>query len=333
MPHIALLPELKKHFKNIYYIGTNGLEKTIIGGYKEIKFYEIEAVKLIRKITLKNFTIPFKLIKSIKQCKKILKDVRPDVIFSKGGFVSVPVVIAGHQLGIPIVSHESDISMGLANKIILRYCNVMCTSFKKTSKNKKCKYTGIPIRNELYKGNKNNIYTKKDFDPQKINILFLGGSLGAKAINDFVFKNINALTDKYNICHIVGKNNKKLLPNENYYQVEFTNNIEDFFDFADIVICRSGANTIFELLSLYKPMILIPLPKKQSRGDQIANAKSCKEEGYAEVIEQENLTLETLVKTIEKTKHNKEKYCDNMRKAKIKDANQSILNIILQQEK
>lgn len=333
MPHIALLPELKKHFKQIDYIGTNGLEKSIISKYPEIKFHEIKAVKLIRKLTPKNLLIPFKLLSSIKKCKKILKEIRPDVIFSKGGFVSIPVVIAGHQLGIPIVSHESDISIGLANKIILKYCNAMCLSFKETSKHKKCKYTGSPIRQSLYKGNEKNIIPKANFEPSKTNILFLGGSLGAKAINEFIFNNIDNLSEKYNICHIVGKNNTKLIKKDNYYQIEFAENIEDFFAFADIVICRSGANTIFELLALTKPMILIPLPKSQSRGDQIANAKSFKENGYAELIEQENLSLNSLIKTIDKVKNNRVDIVNKMKTAKIKDANESILRVILEQEK
>lgn len=333
MPHIALLPELKKHFKYIEYIGTNGLEKSIISQYKEIKFHEINAVKLVRKLTAKNLLIPIKLLNSIKQCRRILKSSMPDIVFSKGGFVSVPVVIAAHQLGIPIVSHESDISMGLANKIILRYCNVMCTSFKETSKNKKCKYTGSPIRESLFNGNEKNILSKCDFHPNKPKILFMGGSLGAKAINDFVFNNIDNLTEKYNICHIVGKNNIKHINKSNYYQIEFTNNIEDCFKFADIVICRSGANTIFELLALSKPMILIPLPKSQSRGDQIANAKNFEENGFAYLIKQENLSLENLNKVIKKARNNRSEILINMKKSPIKNANKNILNILLNQKK
>ena len=175
VPNIALLPELKKHFDKIYYLGSkNSMEEEMIKKYSFIEFIEIPTTKLIRKLTLKNLLIPFKLIKSIIKTKKTIKNIKPDVIFCKGGFVSVPVAIAGKQLKIPVISHESDLSMGLANKIILKFANTLCTSFEDTAKiSKKCICTGSPIREEIFKGNKNNVINKFKYSPNKPTVLFL----------------------------------------------------------------------------------------------------------------------------------------------------------------
>ena len=186
MPNIALLPELKNHFDKIYYIGTNGMEKEIMSK-QNIPFFEISATKFVRKLSLKTLKIPFLLIKSVFEAQKTLKKLNPSVIFSKGGYVSVPVCIAAKKLKIPVVTHESDLSMGLANKIISHYANCVCTTFEKTTKqNKKCVFTGSPIRKEIFEGNKNNVIKQFDYDKTKPTILFMGGSLGAKELNDFI---------------------------------------------------------------------------------------------------------------------------------------------------
>ena len=327
-PNLALVPELKKHFK-IYYIGTNGIEKTMLESYPDITFKEISAVKLIRSLTLKNFKIPFKLLKSIKEAKILLKEIRPNIIFSKGGYVSIPVVIAAHSLKIPIISHESDRTMGLANKIIKGYSNKMCISFRETSNSKKCVYTGTPIRQEIFNGNILNAMHLAKFHKNKKTLLFMGGSLGSKVINNAVFKALPILIKKYNIIHIVGKNNlNKTFSYENYYQLEFTNSIQDLFAFADFVICRSGANTIFELLALKKTMLLIPLSKESSRGDQIENAKLFKKYGYANVLFEEDLSKDSLIKEIEKLITNEKSIINNMSKSPIINSNKKIIDII-----
>lgn len=327
MPNIALLNQLKDNFENIYYIGTNGMEKEICKKYN-IKFYEIKATKFVRKISLKTFLIPFKLIKSIFDAKKILKELKPDVIFSKGGYVSIPVCIAGKKLNIPVVSHESDLSVGLANKIILKYANVLCTSFKETSlKNKKCVYTGSPIRDEIFNGNKQNIIYEFDYDKNKPTILFIGGSLGATAINNIVYENITKLTQKYNVLHISGKNSKPL-NHKGYYQVQFSDRVQDFFDACDLCVSRSGANTIFELAALKKPMLLIPLPKGNSRGDQVENALNFKENKIARVLFQEDLTIDNLLKQINSTLEQKTDLMLNMEKLNLKNANKKIIDIL-----
>lgn len=328
MPNIALIPELKKHFDRIVYIGSkNGMEKDIIKKFSDIEFIEIETVKLIRKFTFKNLLIPIKLFKSINSCKKILKQIKPDIIFSKGGYVAVPVCSAGKSLGIKIISHESDFSFGLANKLILKKCNLMLTSFRETCKNNKCIYTGSPIREEIFKGDKKNC--EVNFKKKQPTILIFGGSLGAKKINEVVFKSIDKLKD-YNIIHIVGKNNTKFIDKPNYFQKEFVDNIWDYFALSDLVVSRAGANSIFEILALKKPMLLIPLSKAQSRGDQIENANAFKRYGFASVLYEEELSPVSLKKSIDYLYRNKERYIKKMQEASSVPSNKLVIQKILE---
>lgn len=331
MPNIALLPYLKKEFKHIYYLGAkDSMEESILKKYPEVKFISIPTTKLIRKLTLKNLAIPFKLIVAINKTKKIIKEINPNIIFSKGGFVSVPVAIAGKKCNVPVVSHESDLSMGLANKIILRYAKAVCVSFKTTAKvSNKCIFTGSPLRDQIFRGNKNNIkHLTNNFAEQKPTLLFLGGSLGSKNINTFVEKNVERLLDGYNVIHITGKNNLSKINKNGYVSALYVDNIEDYFAFADIVITRGGANSLFELLALNKPMLIIPLSKEQSRGDQIENANYFKENGYAEVIEEHNLNINNFLKAINNINTNKDRYKKLMAIANVKNANQKIVDII-----
>ena len=267
-PALAVTEKLKDY--EIHFIGSDGIEKEILSKFQNIKYHEIPTVKLERKITAKNLLIPIKLYKSIKNAKRILKEISPDVIFSKGGYVSVPVVIAGKMQHIKIISHESDLSFGLANKIILRFCDTMCTTFSETgNKNKKCIHTGQPIRQKIFEGHP----IRFGFHNSNPTILVLGGSLGAKFLNEMIFENLDILTEKYNIIHICGQKNYQDIKHENYCLIPYAENIEDYYSTADIVISRAGSGVINELLALEKPMLLIPLSKKCSRGDQIENAK------------------------------------------------------------
>ena len=333
MPNIALLKHLKKHFKNIYYIGSyNGIEKEIISEQKNIKYYGITAVKLIRGLNLKNLTIPFKLIKGYTEAKRILKELNPDIIFSKGGYVSVPVTFAAKALHIPVVAHESDFNLGLANKLILKTCTKMCCSFEETAKTLKNKgvFTLSPVRESLFLGNANNAKEKCGFNNSKQTILVIGGSLGAKAINQAMFEIANEITKNYNIIHIVGKGNlNKNIKIKNYYQIEFTPNIEDYFALANLIVSRAGSNAINEFLVLNKPMLLIPLPKGNSRGDQILNAQNFTEKGFALTLNQENLTPKTLLEHINKLKSEANKIKQNQLKFKGKNGTENILNVIL----
>lgn len=333
MPNLSLIEHLQNEYK-IYYLGSNGMEKKLLEPYKKVKFIEIPAVKFVRSLTLKNLIIPFKLYSSIKTCKKILKEISPNVIFSKGGFVSIPVCLAGQKLGIPTITHESDLTMGLANKIIGKHAEVVCCTFETTAKKhgKTAIYTGSPIRPQIYKGNPQNVLKSHDITANKPIILVTGGSLGANALNQVIWNNISTLTEKYTILHLVGKGkiNKDIPNTRSYIQLEFAKNIEDYFSISDIVISRAGSNTIFELLSLNKPMLLIPLPKKSSRGDQILNSADFYGKGYCEYILQENLTIDTLMNKISLLIKNKSTYITKMKKAPNPDGTSKIISIIKQ---
>ncbi len=328
IPHLGLLRYLKDY--EIYYIGTDGIEKSIIEKIPNIKFFEIDAVKLDRTKKLKNLMLPFKLIKSITQCKKILKQIKPDVVFSKGGFVSVPVVIASKKCKIPAVSHESDLSMGLANKIIYRYCNCMCTSFQKTATGlKKAVFTGPPIRQELFEGSRQVGLDKTKLNPTLETILFMGGSTGALKLNKIIYEALPLLIQKYNVIHIVGKNKgNKNATYRNYCQLEFIDNIQDIFAISDYVVSRAGSNAIFEIAALKKPMLLIPLPKGASRGDQVENAELFKNLGYAKVCSQEDLTKDSLIDNIDKLITDKQSLINTLNKANFANGCQNIIEQI-----
>jgi len=323
IPHLSLIPFIKKDFDKIVYIGTKpSIENDIMKNVEGVIFEEITASKFRRDKKLSLLSLPFKVAKSTCQAKKILKKYRPDVVFSKGGYVSVPVCIASKMLKIPIVSHESDLSMGLSNKIIYRLCTTFCTTFDSTTKNlKKAVFTGPPIRRELFFGDSNKGLELTSISPEnfskKPTILFTGGSTGAESLNNIVFDNIGILTRDFNIVHLVGKKKSKKLPNtDSYTQIEYCDHIEHLFAMASVVVSRSGSNVIFELLALNKPMILIPLSNSASRGDQVDNAKYFEEKQYAKVIFEESLTIQKLVSAIkeelQKTKDN------NTKKDKIK---------------
>lgn len=331
MPNLALVPELKKNFEKIVYIGTSGIEKQLAKNVG-IDFFEIDAVKLVRSLSPKNLLIPVKLISSISKAKKLLKEISPAVVFSKGGYVSIPVAIAAKKLNIPVLTHESDLSLGLANKIISHYATLILTAFEKTAQGKeKFVFAGAPVREQIFKGNKNKL--NFNLNPSKKTVLFFGGSLGAKAINDSVFESINKLTKKYNVLHITGKGKSKKINAKNYYSVEYTNEIENFFDAADFVVCRAGANSVFELLSLSKPMLLIPLPKAESRGDQIDNANYFKGKGMCEVLFQENLNSNNLIKSLENLEKNSKIIQKNIKNWEIKSPNKKIVEIIIKNSK
>lgn len=331
MPNLSIIEEIKDKYE-IYYLGSNGMEKDIISKYKYIKFTEIPSAKLVRSLDLHNLLIPFKLIHSINICKEKLKEISPSLIFSKGGYVSIPVAIAGHKLDIPILTHESDLTIGIANKIIARKSKHLCCTFEETADKygKNAIHTGSPIRKQIFMGNKSNVLAKYNLDTNKPIITITGGSLGAKRINEVIWSSIDKLTKHYTIIHLVGKNkvNAKIKNSKNYIQIDFTNNIEDYFDLSDIVISRAGSNTIFELLALTKPMILLPLSKKSSRGDQILNAEIFYKKGYCEYILDEDLNIDKLINKTNKLLKNKSQYIDNMLKCRNINGTNNIIKLI-----
>ena len=330
IPNLAIIEELQNY--KIYYLGSNGMEKEIIKSYPNITFIEIPVAKFIRSLSLKNLALPFKLISSINRTKKILKEISPDLIFSKGGFVSIPPCLAGKQLSIPIITHESDLTVGLANKIIAKKAKYLCCSFNTTAENyqKNAIFTGSPIRSKIRKGNKEIVIQRHNLKTNSPVILIVGGSLGAMAINKIIWNNIDTLVKAYTIIHIVGRNNiNKQINTDNYYQLEFVNDIENYFNLADIVISRAGSNTIFELLSIHKPMILIPLPKtSHSRGDQEDNAKYFLDNKLAFTIKQDDLNINILMHKISHILKNKQLIIKTMQNFKNTCGNQKIIELI-----
>lgn len=334
MLNINLQNELKKHFDKIVYIGSKtGIEKNLICEQTSYIYKQISTVKFVRHNILKNLTIPFKLIQSVNEAKKIIRQEKPSLIFSKGGYVGLPVVIAGKKLKVPVVCHESDLTMGLANKIAKRYANVICTNFETTSKqnDKKCKYTGMPIPKSNL--SKDEIYQKFKIKTNKPILLVTGGSLGAQAINKFIFENINHLTQEYFIVHLVGKNNlNKNITNNNYLQIEFCDDMASLLKITTYAISRAGANTIFELLSNGILSIFIPLPKSVSRGDQIENAKYLEKNGFSKTIFQEELTLKKLQNSLIFLKNNVNVIQNQIKNAKFNDGTKNIIKVILQEK-
>jgi len=305
-PHLAILPELKKKFDKIYYIGSfNGVEKEIISK-TGIPYYSISTAKFRRNLSLKNLAIPYSVIKGIIEAKCIIRELKPNVIFSKGGFVSVPTVIAGAKLKIPIVAHESDLTVGLANKISAKYCDKVLTCFEETASSlKNGLYLGAPVRKSLFLPRSDEILSSFGFKNKLPVLLVTGGSLGAKAINDTLREALPIILSKYNVIHLCGKGNLVDCNYNGYYQKEFMHDVERAFSVADVCVSRAGSNTLFELLALKKNCLLIPLPKRASRGDQILNANYFYKRGLVNVLDQDKLTKETLIEEIDKTYKNR----------------------------
>lgn len=326
-PHLAIIDDLSKNY-NLSYIGTCGIEKSIINN-ANIPFYEISCVKLIRPFSFKNFLIPLKFIQSVNSAKKILKEIEADGVFSKGGYVALPIVFAAKSLKIPVVSHESDLTAGLANKLMSKKCKVVFTSFPETAqKIKNGEYSGAPINPKLFSATKNSAYNYYGLNAQKPTILIFGGGSGSKIINDALRKSLFELTKKYNVLHLCGKNNKINSNIKDYYQIEFEKNMQYAYASSDLVISRAGSNAIFEILALKKPSILIPLSKKASRGDQIDNADYFLKKGLCSVIDEDKLNKDILLTQIQKT-INSQNLKNNLGKNDFKSGNNKIISGII----
>lgn len=333
-PNIALLPKLKEMGYDIHYIGSyDGIEKKLIEDFG-IPYYGVATGKFRRYYDPKNFSDPFKVLKGLGEAKKILKQLKPDVIFSKGGFVSVPVVRAAASLKIPCVLHESDLTPGLANKICMPVASKICCNFPETKESigtDKAILTGSPIREELLTGNKFTAYKLCEFEEDKPVVMVIGGSQGATAINDCVRAALPKLLNDFNIIHICGKDkmDNLLLNVKGYKQFEYVKSeLRDMFALADIVVSRAGANAICELLALKKPNLLIPLPTKGSRGDQLLNAASFEAQGFSMVLREEDLDEDTIVESVQELFSNKQNYIDNMNKSGQLDPINTICEII-----
>lgn len=333
-PNIALLPELKAQGYEVHYIGSKeGIEKDLIKEF-DIPYYGISSGKLRRYFDVKNFTDPFRVLKGWQEASAIIKKIKPDVVFSKGGFVSVPVVWAAKKHHVPIVIHESDMTPGLANKLSLRYAQKVCTNFPETVKmfpEGKAILTGSPIRKELFSGNRIEGLKLCNFSIAKPVILVIGGSLGSVVVNEAVRKILPDLLENFQVIHLCGKGktDESLNGTKGYVQFEYVKKeLSDLLDAADLVISRAGANAICELLALKKPNILIPLSAAASRGDQILNAESFEKQGYSYVIQEEDLQPERLKEAIEKVYAQKSTYIATMENSPLSNPIEKIVDIL-----
>lgn len=326
IPALALVDTLKENDYKIYYIGSkNGIERELA---KNLPYYPISTGKLRRYLDFKNITDMVRVIKGITEAISALGNIKPDIVFSKGGFVSVPVVIGAWLLKIPIIVHESDISFGLANKIGAHFAAHICVAFPELN-GKNTTLTGTPIRKELFNGSKEIGLAYTSFTRNLPVLLVMGGSSGSVSINKTIKESLPLLLPNFNIIHICGKNNASNLKAEGYIQYEYINKqLANIFALCDVVISRSGANALQEFLALKKPNLLIPLPKNISRGDQIQNAQSYKKMGYSIVLEEHELTPEILLKKIIYLYENKNTYIENMEKNTLKDTIKEIVCII-----
>lgn len=333
-PNIALLPRLKELGYDIQYIGSyTGIERELIEPFG-IPYHGISSGKLRRYFSVQNFTDPFRVLKGFREAHKLIRQLKPDVIFSKGGFVSVPVVLAGKRCKVPVIIHESDMTPGLANKIAIPSAAKVCCNFPETLKSLpegKAVLTGSPIRQELLSGNKIAAMDMCHFTSDKPVILVIGGSLGAVAINNAVREALPELLKDFQIIHLCGKGkmDESLKDVEGYCQFEYIKNeLRNLFALADIVISRAGANAICELLALHKPNLLIPLSANASRGDQILNARSFERQGFSLVLEEEQLTKETLLNAVKTLYENRTTFINSMKNSGQQDSIGTIISLI-----
>lgn len=333
-PNIALLPRLKELGYDIQYIGSyTGIEKELIEPFG-IPYHGISSGKLRRYFSVQNFTDPVRVLKGFREAHKLIRQLKPDVIFSKGGFVSVPVVLAGKRCKVPVIIHESDMTPGLANKIAIPSAAKVCCNFPETLKSLpegKAVLTGSPIRQELLSGNKIAAMDMCHFTSDKPVILVIGGSLGAVAVNNAVREALPELLKDFQIIHLCGKGkmDESLKDVEGYCQFEYIKNeLRNLFALADIVISRAGANAICELLALHKPNLLIPLSANASRGDQILNARSFERQGFSLVLEEEQLTKETLLAAVKNLYENRTTFINSMKNSGQQDSIGTIIKLI-----
>lgn len=333
-PNLALIPVLQARGYEINYIGSyNGMERKLIEN-AGIPYSGISSGKLRRYFDLKNLSDPFRVLKGYAEALRLMKHHRPDVVFSKGGFVAVPVVLAAKHYKIPTIIHESDMTPGLANKICIPSAAKVCYNFPETLSylpEDKAVLTGSPIRKELLEGDRLTGLQYTGLSANKPIILVIGGSLGSVIVNTAVRSILPALLETYQVIHICGKGNldESLISREGYVQYEYVDSpLRHLFAAADLVISRAGANSICEIVALRKPNILIPLSAAASRGDQILNAHSFQKQGYSSVLEEENMTPDTLYATIQDTFDKRKTLVEAMSQSELSDAVGSVINLI-----
>lgn len=315
-PNLALLPSLRDAGYDIRYIGSyNGIERKLIEN-AGIPYDGISSGKLRRYFDLKNFTDPLRVLKGYHEARRLIRKYKPDIVFSKGGFVAVPVVLAASHYKVPVIIHESDMTPGLANKICIPSAKRVCCNFPETLSclpEDKAVLTGSPIRAELLKGDRLAGLQYANLSPDKPVLLVIGGSLGSVKVNQAVRQILPGLLARFQVIHICGKGNldENLIGTAGYVQYEYVDApLKHLFAAADLVISRAGANSICEILALRKPNILIPLSAAASRGDQILNANSFARQGFSTVLEEESLNDQSLMDAVESTYENRRQFIE-----------------------
>ncbi|MBR4935500.1 MAG: undecaprenyldiphospho-muramoylpentapeptide beta-N-acetylglucosaminyltransferase [Anaerotignum sp.] len=333
-PNLALLPYLKAEGYEIVYIGSqNGIERTLIEA-EGIPYYGISTGKLRRYLSKENLKDMFRVVKGIAEAKKLIKQLKPDLVFSKGGFVAVPVVLGAKSNNVPVIIHESDITPGLANKIAMPSARVVCSTFPETLQyvpKGKGVHTGTPIRKELFEGDRQKGLEACGFTGEKPVLLMMGGSLGAVKLNNCLREILPELVKTFDIIHLCGKGHldESLQNRTDYKQFEYVSDgLNDLFAAADFIVSRAGSNSISEFLALKKPHLLIPLSARASRGDQILNAASFEKQGFAKVLDEDEMTAESMKAGIFELYENKDKYVAAMEGASVGDGVEAVMTQI-----
>ncbi len=334
-PNIALMPRLRELGFEIHYIGTRtGMERQLIET-QGIPYHTISAGKLRRYFDFKNLTDIINISKGFFQAVNIITKVKPDIVFSKGGFVSCPVVWAAWFNKIPVIIHESDFTPGLANKLSMPFAEKICFTFPETRqyiKNNKGILTGIPVRESLYSGNPATGRELCGFTADKPVLMIIGGSQGSGVLNSIVRLSLEELLKEFQICHICGKGgvDANLKGITGYSQFEYVNEeLPHLFSMADLIVARAGSTSLFEILALKKPNLLIPLSKLVSRGDQILNARSFEKQGFSRVLMEEDLNREAFLENIRQVHSNRKVYTISMSKSAFKKGIDEVTKVIL----
>ena len=338
-PHLSLIPRLRQEGYDIHYIGTEkGIEHEMIAKIPDVTYHAVKSGKLRRYFSLQNFTDPFRVVAGAFQSMHLMRKLKPDVLFSKGGFVSVPVVIGAWLCRVPAVCHESDLTPGLANRICARFATKVATTFPECAKALGAKgvHTGTPLRPELFQGSRAAGLAMAGFDGRKPVLLMTGGSLGAQSVNKCLRESLPELLPHMDVLHLCGKGNldESLAGLKGYCQKEFlSGELPDALAVADLVLSRAGSNTLSELLALHKPMLLVPYPLSASRGDQIENAKSYERQGLARVLMQEDMTPRTMTDALLSLLADRDQLLQALKNYPVQDGTDAVLRMIDQAEK
>ncbi|MGV3042183.1 undecaprenyldiphospho-muramoylpentapeptide beta-N-acetylglucosaminyltransferase [Staphylococcus rostri] len=335
--NLSLIPAaIEKGYDTMYIGSKEGIEREMITSQlPNTPYYPISSGKLRRYLSKENLKDVFKVLKGVFDARKVLKREKPDFVFSKGGFVSVPVVLAAKSLNIPVIVHESDLTPGLANKIAIKFAKKLYTTFEETLKHvpkDKGVFVGATIREDLKNGNKEQGYALTGFDPTKKTLLVMGGSLGSAKINESLRQELDTLLQEYQVIHLTGKGLKdETIQKPGYVQYEFvTDELTDLLAITDTVISRAGSNAIYEFLTLRLPMLLIPLGLDQSRGDQIDNANYFAKQGYALTLDESTLSEGMIATALNNLEQSRDTYIAAMQNFTESYTKEALLNKIIE---